>query len=119
MILTWKYVASMPLYSSNLKETAISLSKCVNTDEDLVEVGKCIFPPRRSNRDRNSCPIDIIAEVGIDKYCYNSTNAISAFCDDGTCYCTFDATSLEKRSCDIYMHVMKLTFLSIPVIVTG
>ena len=99
-------VSSQPI-ASPWNDVTLNISLCKETDNDLVEVGDCDFPPKINNRHRNSCRIKAEVEDQ-DEYCYTSTGfdgVKSAYCDgQGSCWCHFNETLLTVSSCHLYRH---------------
>ena len=83
-----------------------NLSVCTDPAGYLDDVGNCSYPPRRNNRMRMSCRVDVQMNIE-DTYCYKSTEpyAKSVYCDGkNSCRCYFDETLPPTHR---YFHIYR------------
>ncbi len=84
--------------------------KCPSDVATKLEIGKCSFPLKRSNRHRTSCTVTAPIQH-TDGYCLTAAADVKhIYCERTeeskmvTCRCHFEELNLETRFCHLYKY---------------
>lgn len=115
LIAVFLCIVARPLSSKEIQELTkrnkLAVAACPNlTAAELGKtvkvIAKCPYPPKRSNRNRETCQMKEVVLQKEEKYCYHIPD-IKGSVDCNTidvtmCSCHFDSDILDFRYCYLY-----------------